>query len=250
MNLEKIYVGMEVKNYPEMCILLGEEILAGNSKRAQNNNWKRFFRWEKKGQKFIIAEIYDKPFPERVRSDEIYSEHVMTVLSYRLKDERGFAGTFSTTQLLRMCGFVSPDWDDSEMLKKLASFRGYTYGEVKYHYCDLDTHVRQYCTTALMRSLDSLSKRNMLHWEKKLLITKEGVEHEATAEEEEKYKKAERALKKEMGIVHLSVYNRDLFYSRLKKALYAKYKWDKAYSLHEIGLTGEKGEVCVSQQLI
>lgn len=62
MNIEKLKVGMEIKNYRRMCELFGEKIKAGNSKQAQLLNWKRYFTWDKKGNSFIITNIYDKPF--------------------------------------------------------------------------------------------------------------------------------------------------------------------------------------------
>lgn len=58
-----IYEGLIVKNYKEMCQLLDEKITGGNSKKAQLNNWKRYFDFQKDGQKFIITKIYTKPLP-------------------------------------------------------------------------------------------------------------------------------------------------------------------------------------------
>lgn len=60
MNLEKIEVGMIVKNYKEMCELLGEKTKGGDSKKAQLKEWNRYFRYSKDGNKFIIEEIYEE----------------------------------------------------------------------------------------------------------------------------------------------------------------------------------------------
>lgn len=56
-------VGMEVKNYKKMCEILGEDTKGGDSKKYQILNWQRYFAFEKKGQRFVITEIYDEPFP-------------------------------------------------------------------------------------------------------------------------------------------------------------------------------------------
>lgn len=61
MNLKKLYVGQEVKNYKAMCELLGEKIKKGNPRKYQLLDWERYFKWEKKGHKFIIKEIYEQP---------------------------------------------------------------------------------------------------------------------------------------------------------------------------------------------
>lgn len=52
-----------VKNYKVMCELLKEEEKEGNSKKSQIKEWKRYFDFEREGQKYIIKEIYDIPLP-------------------------------------------------------------------------------------------------------------------------------------------------------------------------------------------
>lgn len=54
---------MVVKNYPELCELLGEEIKTSNSKKAQLKKWSSYFSWDKNGHKYTIKEIYDNPLP-------------------------------------------------------------------------------------------------------------------------------------------------------------------------------------------
>lgn len=55
---------LEIKNYKELCILLGEEPKSGKSKQLQIKNWKRYFTWNNHGHKYLINEFYDKPLPE------------------------------------------------------------------------------------------------------------------------------------------------------------------------------------------
>ena len=61
MKIENLKEGLIVKNYKEMCLLLGEEERTGNSKISQLKEWKRHFGFYKEGNKFIITEIYDEP---------------------------------------------------------------------------------------------------------------------------------------------------------------------------------------------
>ena len=57
-----LVIGMAIKNYKELCTILNEEVKTGKAKQLQLKNWKRYFDWEKDGQKFIIVDIYPK-FP-------------------------------------------------------------------------------------------------------------------------------------------------------------------------------------------
>ena len=61
MKIENLKEGLIVKNYKEMCKLLGEEERTGNSKISQLKEWKRHFGFYKEGNKFIITEVYDEP---------------------------------------------------------------------------------------------------------------------------------------------------------------------------------------------
>ena len=75
--------GMIVKNYKEMCKIMGEDVTTGCSKKAQVANWGRYFYSEKNGQKFIIVEIYDEPFPTAEihrRREGLYVQYIECLL--------------------------------------------------------------------------------------------------------------------------------------------------------------------------
>lgn len=61
MDFSNISEGQIFKNYKELCSSLGEEPKTSNPKNAQIKEWERYFRYSKKGHKFIIEEIYDVP---------------------------------------------------------------------------------------------------------------------------------------------------------------------------------------------
>ena len=62
MDVKKLKVGMEVKNYKELCELLGIKVRNGtDSKKKQLEEFKRYFEWEKSGHSFKITKIYNKP---------------------------------------------------------------------------------------------------------------------------------------------------------------------------------------------
>lgn len=61
LNVSGLSIGMTVKNYKVLCRLLGQKIKEGNSKKYQLENFKRYFTWEKVGQKFVIVDIHNPP---------------------------------------------------------------------------------------------------------------------------------------------------------------------------------------------
>lgn len=60
MNIENLKVGMNVKNYKTLCDLLEVDVKGGNSKKAQLEDFKRYFLYEKEGVKFKITEIFEE----------------------------------------------------------------------------------------------------------------------------------------------------------------------------------------------
>lgn len=94
MNIEKLKEGMVIKNYKELCNLLGLKVLNGKSKVYQIQNMERYFSYHKNGNKFIIDEIYDTPKlkeDKRIIGDRSkYTqdfEIIMTGLLYNKMDE-------------------------------------------------------------------------------------------------------------------------------------------------------------------
>ena len=62
MKIENLSVNQRIKNYKELCNILGIEVKNGGaSKKAQFKELERFVRYEKDKNSFIIKEIYKQP---------------------------------------------------------------------------------------------------------------------------------------------------------------------------------------------
>ena len=59
MKIENLKEGLIVKNYKELCSLLGIKPTGGDSKKAQLKELERFIKYHKEGNKFVVDEIYD-----------------------------------------------------------------------------------------------------------------------------------------------------------------------------------------------
>lgn len=60
MQIEKLKVGKVLKNYKELCEVLGIKVTTGTSKMAQFKDLERYCKYHKEGNKIIIDEIYSK----------------------------------------------------------------------------------------------------------------------------------------------------------------------------------------------
>lgn len=112
-DTSRIEEGQIVKNYRQLCDLLGEERTTGNAKKAQMANWERFFSITKiKGtQKMRIDEIYIEPL-ERVDGRakggrSIYVQSVEVVLLNYLSHQKGYSATFTKNKLYTRLGMTN-----------------------------------------------------------------------------------------------------------------------------------------------
>ena len=60
MNIENLCEGLIIKNYKELCVLLGIKVTGGDSKKSQLKDLERYCKYHKEGNKFIIDEIYSE----------------------------------------------------------------------------------------------------------------------------------------------------------------------------------------------
>ena len=110
-DTSRLESGMVVRNYKEMCEMLNGEICDGNSKKAQLKEWSRYFAWEKKGQKFIILDIYDEPLPkdDGRQNKNIYVQYIQVILMKILSKQKNTKEPFyiTTNQLWRLLGMIN-----------------------------------------------------------------------------------------------------------------------------------------------
>ena len=74
MNISKVNelkVGPTFKNYKELVAFFDEEVKnGGTSKKAQLENFKRYFDYEKQGHKFVITEIKEAPTEKKLQGKD------------------------------------------------------------------------------------------------------------------------------------------------------------------------------------
>lgn len=177
-NVFKLEKGMVIKNYKEMCDLLGEKTEGGNSKKAQLREWERFFKYHKEGYKIIIDEIYDEP-REKLDlrgSDGLLSNDIQPlILDLLVKNNHSSSICFSCTKLLEMLKMVNANYHVGRRNIKLFS-----------KYLDVDENVindfyyfeHTKLKSSLESALDSLYNKRLISWEK---ITMVCVLEESTA---------------------------------------------------------------------
>lgn len=120
-DTSKLVIGMVIKNYKELCNLFGEDTKTGKAKQLQLKNWKRYFDWEKDGQKFIITDIYDTPLPKedlrRKGNNSIYKNYIELILLQYLAKQEGYSKTFTKRNWLELLGMINSKYGREPKIK-------------------------------------------------------------------------------------------------------------------------------------
>lgn len=120
-NIGKLVIGMVTKNYKELCTMLNEEVKTGKAKQLQLKKWKRYFDWEKDGQKFIIVDIYDTPLPKedlrRKGNNSIYKNYIELILLQYLSKQEGYRKTFTKRNWLELLGMINSKYGKEPKMK-------------------------------------------------------------------------------------------------------------------------------------
>lgn len=116
-----LVIGMIIKNYNKLCTILNEEAKTGKAKQLQLKNWKRYFDWEKDGQKFIIVDIYDTPLPKedlrRKGNNSIYKNYIELILLQYLSKQEGYRKTFTKRNWLELLGMINSKYGKEPKMK-------------------------------------------------------------------------------------------------------------------------------------
>lgn len=219
-NTSRLQVGQVVKNYKELCALLGEEECAGNSRKAQLKEFARYFEWEKSGQKFLITDIYDTPLPkEDGRNKGKYIKCIEIILLNYLSKQKGYTYTLSKKKWWELLGMINRKYDNVSQEELLEIDPVITKFEIRHYYQRCNKKLEE----ILFSALRSLSSRKLIDWEIETVIVTRNQEktHYRVANVFEK----KMILRAERYVLHKIMHLEKMF------NVFAKQKQDEFYRL-------------------
>lgn len=220
-NTSRLQVGRVVKNYKELCALLGEEFKqGGDSRKAQLKEFARYFEWEKSGQKFLITDIYDTPLPkEDGRNKGKYVKCIEIILLNYLSKQKGYTYTLSKKKWWELLGMVNRKYDNVSQEELLEIDPVITKFEIRQYYQRCNKKLEE----ILFSALRSLSSRKLIDWgiETVIVTRNQGKTHFRVANEFEK----KIILRAERYVLHKIMHLEKMF------NVFAKQKQDEFYRL-------------------
>ncbi len=230
-DTSKLCIGDVIKNYKEMCHLLGQEVKTGKSKQLQLKDWERYFSWDKSGQKFIIADIYDKPLSKedaRKRgNNNVYVHYIELVLMKYLSKFDGYTRTLTKRNWLEILGMLSNKYQKIpyEQLERL-DYSIHKF-EIDHFYYLSNKRLQDIFNSAI----NSLKKQKLIIPEWQLVIVdKDNNYLLATDLDKKRILQAERyVMKNVMGLENMDQvfrkFKKDQFYRNVNDIIYQEYGW-------------------------
>lgn len=171
-NLKKLNIGQKIKNYKEMCVLLGEDEKIGNSKKSQIKEWERYFSWDQEGHKIVIKEIYNNP-KEKIElrsgnNDAPYTNQIQKImLDLLLQDKNDGQILLSKYKLLQELNMINQNYSYSKRrIPKLSKFLNVNENDVyEFYESSSDMLVRN-----LEAALNKLRSKAVIFWTKAIML--------------------------------------------------------------------------------
>ncbi len=253
-NLEcdtsSLFIGLVVKNYKEMCILLNEDTKTGKAKIKQIENWKRFFDFEKlsNSNEYIILDIYPEPFPKGTkRNTQFTNQLAVLILRELIKQKENDEGNiiYYTTyrKLIKKLNVVNqffykeslkffiskyPEWFKSD-----SDFENF-----KRDYNIFKTLTKRKIKGAVQSALVNLKKDNLIYYTEHHRIKVNDSYRNATTNEEIYIQSVKKEIAESMGYRNSNVatlYDAEKFNELFTERLQAETGWDYVFYQLEIG---------------
>ncbi len=168
MNIKNLKVGQVIKNYKELCSLLEVCTCDGNSRKSQLKEFERFFSYNKKGHKYIIEKIHDKPLNKETNSKIKYIDYIITLILDLLAQANPIGQLFiSKNRLLRELKMVNENYTYCKYNPiKLSQIIDISVQDIEEWYESTDATLERNLETALKR----LRSRALVDWQKSMTL--------------------------------------------------------------------------------
>ena len=183
MKLDNLEIGMVVKNYKELCKLLGLKPTSGQARQNQITWIEDYVKYEKQGHKFIIKDVYKDieivPMKDNRGGDMSDSEHIeyiekliLDLLAYNEgeQEQKGKGQIFlSKTKMFEALAMVNAGYGaSSARTQKLSILMDMNELNIEEWFNSTSSMLER----NLNKALNSLEKQYLIYWSKKIAICK------------------------------------------------------------------------------
>lgn len=188
MNIKNLSIGQTIKNYKELCSIIEEKVRTGNSKKAHLKELESLCDYHKKGNSFIIDEIYQTPkeVPGRkiYGNTSIYGEDIKVLMLNLLVQSNTGNILLPTCEILKELKMTNNNY--SYGMRNMKQLSKKTNIEQIYIQ-DFYNHTHNSMKSALESALNILQKEALIYWTKSLVLCYSGNDDSSNSIKSRKY---------------------------------------------------------------
>ena len=235
MNLTNLSVGMKIKNYKELCKLLGESEKGGKGKSYQIKDWNRHFDFERSGHEYIITEIHKTPKVKSIENS-IYRTYIELLLAYELSQREGYTHDYTRPSLYMILGMTNPNFHYnyySNQVQSLIEEKNVPKWQVN----KFKSRSRKKLYSILASALNSMKSRKLLEYDELRIIVEQIESNEvhrvATYAERKEIQRIERNILEQMGYAKINHIHKDVdrrtYFKKVDSAVNDLHGWNYVY---------------------
>lgn len=210
--------GLVIKNYNELCAMLGLDNTRGNTKKANLKNIQRFCEFEKQGQKFIIKKVFSNPkekIDKRVSGNRsVYVTLIETILLDCFIRKNKTSLNFTKNQLWEELGMINRNYATNfEKKSFLCELQAIDNRTRQWHIDKAYSNSRNKLNHITKTALNSLKNRKLIEYRDEVIIAYDGKNYFEVTEpwQIEKILQCEKETLNELGCKDLKevIFNSD-----------------------------------------
>lgn len=248
-----LFIGMIVKNYSELCNILGCKAKTGKARQLQEKEFLRFFDYEKMkySNEYIIMDIYDEPIPTGAKGcrNSLFVNQLKVLILKELSeqeiDEEGnIIYMTSYSRLIRKLSIVNEYFYKETSKFFVAKFPDlFSFDDFQKDYKRFKSRAFRKIKSNIQYALTALKKDNMITLDEYNVVginRDDGttVFHRATTSEDIYISTVKKDVSNQMGYRNSQVacfYQEKEFYNMISQRYKKEKGWDIVYYQLKIG---------------
>lgn len=230
-DVSALSIGLVVSSYRKMCQLLNQEPTTGDSKKAQLNQWSRYFNWVRNKNKYIITEIYEIPLPEEARGDAVFAKYIEKQFVLALAQNPDGVFCFTDSMIYKALNMVGSEYDSLRTYETTVRELEKAENEISwYGMWLLRAQAKAKLRRILDSALESMRKRGLITYKREDAVarSREGGYDSASDDESKLILEARQYALQKFGyeVLPAAINSKDAtdFYQCVNQYLYDNYR--------------------------
>lgn len=161
MNIKNLYQGQIIKNYKELCNMIGIKETTGAAKQKQLKELNSFCNYEKQGNKFIILEVYKDPIisTTQLKQTKYIKQLSNIIIEYLYNNNNNIQ--IPLFKLLNVLGITNVNYESVNTYRKeYSQIKEIHLASIYYFYSNTKMEFKR----IVERCLNNLRSRRVINW--------------------------------------------------------------------------------------